>query len=46
MKLFASFDAKVDAHNTVLDEREKALDGVKERLVHESGNVLGRGRPQ
>jgi hypothetical protein len=43
MKLFASFDAKVEKHNTVLDEREKALDGVRARLVQESGNVLGRG---
>jgi hypothetical protein len=43
MKLFASFDAKVEKHNAVLDEREKALDGVRARLVQESGNVLGRG---
>lgn len=41
MKLFASFDAKVDVHNGVLDEREKVLDGVKKRLVQESGSVLG-----
>lgn len=44
MKLFASFDSKVDAHNSVLNDREKLLDGVKERLVNESGNVLGPGR--
>jgi len=43
MKLFTSLDAKVDMHNTVLDEREKVLEGVKARLVNESGNVLGRG---
>jgi hypothetical protein len=43
MKLFGSFDAKVEKHNAVLDEREKALDGVRARLVQESGNVLGRG---
>jgi hypothetical protein len=43
MKLFASFDKKVDMHNNVLEEREKVLVGVRERLVLESGNVLGRG---
>jgi len=43
MKLFANFDAKVDGHNAVLGEREKILDGVKARLVQESGNVLGGG---
>ncbi|KAF8071554.1 hypothetical protein FPV67DRAFT_881494 [Lyophyllum atratum] len=41
MKLFASFDAKVDGHNTVLNGREKTLEAVKGRLVQESGNVLG-----
>jgi len=43
MKLFASFDKKVDMHNNVLEEREKVLVGVREKLVVESGNVLGRG---
>jgi hypothetical protein len=43
MKLFASFDEKVDVHNNILEEREKVLVGVRERLVLESGNVLGRG---
>jgi hypothetical protein len=43
MKLFASFDAEVEKHNAVLEEREKTLDGVKARLVQESGNVLGKG---
>lgn len=44
MKLFASFDATVDAHSAVLEEREKVLDTAKGRLVHESANVLGNGR--
>ncbi|KAG6918421.1 hypothetical protein DXG01_014600 [Tephrocybe rancida] len=35
MKLFASFDAKIDGHNNVLSEREKALEAVKARLVQE-----------
>jgi len=43
MKLFKNLDAKVDMHNTVLDERQKMLEGAKARLVHESGNVLGKG---
>lgn len=42
MKLFAGFDAKVEKHNAVLEEREKAFDNVKARLVQESRNVLGR----
>ncbi|KAG6839487.1 hypothetical protein C0991_002184 [Blastosporella zonata] len=44
MKLFASLDAKVDGHNQVLSEREKALEGVKARLVQESAHVLGHAR--
>lgn len=44
MKLFASFDAKVDGHNAVLDGREKTLEAVKGRLVQESANVLGNAR--
>ncbi|KAG6861622.1 hypothetical protein C0995_014061 [Termitomyces sp. Mi166 len=44
MKLFASFDAKVDGHKNVLAEREKALEGVKTRLVQESAHVLGHAR--
>ncbi|KAF5379835.1 hypothetical protein D9615_005764 [Tricholomella constricta] len=43
MKLFASFDAKVDGHNAVLEGREKTLEAVKGRLVQESANVLGNG---
>lgn len=43
MKLFASFNEKVEKHNAVLDQREKTLDDMKARLVQESGNVLGRG---
>ncbi|KAG6817232.1 hypothetical protein H0H87_011289 [Tephrocybe sp. NHM501043] len=43
MKLFASFDDKVDRHNNVLSEREKALEAVKGRLVKESAHVLGHG---
>ncbi|KAF8902157.1 hypothetical protein CPB85DRAFT_1322046 [Mucidula mucida] len=41
LKLFATFDKHVDAHNVVLDDRAKVLNGVKQRLVKESGNILG-----
>ncbi|KAK0193385.1 hypothetical protein F5146DRAFT_926491, partial [Armillaria mellea] len=44
LKLFASFDKQVDSHGVVLEERQKVLAGVKQRLVSESGNILGRDK--
>ncbi|KAF9016629.1 hypothetical protein BDZ89DRAFT_1045681, partial [Hymenopellis radicata] len=44
LKLFATFDKHVDAHNVVLDDRAKVLSGVKQRLVKESGNILGASK--
>jgi len=43
MRLFASFDSEIAKQNGVLAEREKMLEGVKEQLIKESGNVLGGG---
>ncbi|KAK0222812.1 hypothetical protein EDD85DRAFT_244999 [Armillaria nabsnona] len=44
LKLFASFDEQVDSHGVVLEERQKVLAGVKQRLVSESGNILGKDK--
>ncbi|KIK63587.1 hypothetical protein GYMLUDRAFT_259312 [Collybiopsis luxurians FD-317 M1] len=41
LKLFASFDEKVEAHNIVLGERAKVLDGAKAKLVSQGGNLIG-----
>ena len=43
MRLFASFDGEIAKQNAVLAEREKMLEGVKDQLIKESGNVLGGG---
>ena len=43
MRLFASFDGEITKQNGVLAEREKMLEGVKDQLIKESGNVLGGG---
>ncbi|KAJ4488496.1 hypothetical protein J3R30DRAFT_945840 [Lentinula aciculospora] len=40
LKLFTSFDQQLEAHNAVLDERAKVLDGVKSKLVAQSGSIL------
>lgn len=40
LKLFTSFDEKVDAHNSVLLDRAKILEGVKAKLVAQSGSIL------
>ncbi|KAK0440180.1 uncharacterized protein EV420DRAFT_1486007 [Desarmillaria tabescens] len=44
LKLFATFDMQVDSHGVVLEERQKVLAGVKQKLVSESGNILGRDK--
>ncbi|KAK0470253.1 uncharacterized protein EV420DRAFT_1634690 [Desarmillaria tabescens] len=44
LKLFAAFDKQVDSHGVVLEERQKVLAGVKQKLVSESGNILGRDK--
>ncbi|KAF5391857.1 hypothetical protein D9757_001815 [Collybiopsis confluens] len=41
LKLFTSFDEKVEAHNTVLRERAKVLDSAKSKLVAQGGNLIG-----
>ncbi|KAJ7590269.1 hypothetical protein C8J56DRAFT_937223 [Mycena floridula] len=40
LTLFKSFDAQVDLHNTTLKERQKMLEGVTQKLVSDSGNLL------
>ncbi|KAF9068665.1 hypothetical protein BDP27DRAFT_1326726 [Rhodocollybia butyracea] len=40
LKLFTSFDEKVDAHNSVLLDRAKVLESVKAKLVAQSGSIL------
>ncbi|KAH0585616.1 hypothetical protein H2248_008844 [Termitomyces sp. 'cryptogamus'] len=44
MRLFASFDVKIDGHQNILADREKALEGVKTRLVQQSAHALGHAR--
>ncbi|KAJ3843364.1 hypothetical protein F5878DRAFT_528063 [Lentinula raphanica] len=41
LKLFTSFDQQLETHNSVLQERAKVLDGVKKKLVAQSGSILG-----
>ncbi|KAK1235952.1 hypothetical protein PQX77_000803 [Marasmius sp. AFHP31] len=43
LKLFASFDNKVDNHKTVLEERAKVLKGARQKLVSNSQTLLGGG---
>ncbi|KAJ3799388.1 hypothetical protein GGU11DRAFT_743401 [Lentinula aff. detonsa] len=40
LKLFTSFDQQLEAHNSVLNDRAKVLDGVKSKLVVQSGSIL------
>ncbi|KAK6992272.1 hypothetical protein R3P38DRAFT_3088777 [Favolaschia claudopus] len=43
VKLFANCDEKLKEHGEVLKDRDGLLADVKDRLVAESGNVLGSG---
>ena len=40
-KLYASLNDKVSQHKTVLSERDGVLKSLRDRLVRDSGNVLG-----
>ncbi|KAJ3923323.1 hypothetical protein F5877DRAFT_31709 [Lentinula edodes] len=40
LKLFTSFDKQLEAHDSVLDNRAKVLEGVKSKLVAQSGSIL------
>lgn len=40
LKLFTSFDKQLETHDSVLDNRAKVLEGVKSKLVAQSGNIL------
>ncbi len=41
MALFTSLHDKVSQHNEVLGERDRTLKSIHEKLVNDSGNVLG-----
>ncbi|KAJ4467418.1 hypothetical protein C8J55DRAFT_565279 [Lentinula edodes] len=40
LKLFTSFDKQLEAHDSILDNRAKVLEGVKSKLVAQSGSIL------
>ncbi|KAF9266434.1 hypothetical protein L218DRAFT_1074888 [Marasmius fiardii PR-910] len=43
LKLLASFDTQIDDHKTVLKERDRVLDGVKQKLLSNGQNMLASG---
>ncbi|TFK45819.1 hypothetical protein OE88DRAFT_1668670 [Heliocybe sulcata] len=43
MSLYASLHSRVEEHKGTLGNRDKILQDVRERLVRQSGNVLGSG---